>query len=510
MSWPISMSETTSKGQAAHEQKRLHATNVARDGFHNFVPHRLLGIGSSFYVLDLHMSSPILEFHFSADFQEQMLAMMLKDVSFAARVCKFIPEERLYAETYKYLYQRIKERAEKGEPVTYIEVEDHLKTIERRKRKMLRHFVKRIFQLKIESSDFIKDKLTDYAKKNAFIDVFQSAQTFWNSKRYEDAYLCTQAGINELYGISFKDDAIIPIQRFEEERQYLLTEALLSHRRVPTNIEPLDRVLRGGLEKGEFGIILAEPKKGKSIGLTHMGAMAVMMRMGRVAHFVLEGTTEQALLRYLSRLTQIEYHRLEKDDITLAESKKLDMLKTKFADQLDLIPFNQHWNYTVLDIEARLKELCAAGRKPDLVVIDYADLLKGVSKHKEVRHEQTEVYRDLKRLAVMNKYAMWTASQAQRPQKPKGEVEKATLLRARDIAECYEKVRIADLVVTLNQTYEEKLDGILRMHLDIYRSSDMDETVYMLSNYEKMVFYSRKYAHAQKAADLNHPWMKKR
>lgn len=444
-----------------------------------------------------------LEFQFGPEFQVQMLSFMLKDAVFAARVCKHIPAERLYSDSYKYFYNLIRTKLSKGELLTMVEVEDELKKIERTRRKVLHHFATKVFQTKVESTTFLQDKLTEYAKRNHFMEVFVTAQTLYNSKKFDESYACTTQGMNDLFSINFKDDAVIPIESFEELR--LLSSLDAGMARVPTNIDRLDELLRGGLEKGELGIILAEPKKGKSIGLTHMGAAAVMMGTGRVAHFVLEGTTKQAILRYQSRLSGIPYHRLEKDDISAEEQKLLDHISKRYMHRLDLIPFNQHWNYTVQHVESSLKELTNAGKKPDLVVIDYADLLKSAKSYEAHRHEQTEVYRDLKRLAVIGKFAIWTASQATRP---KESPDTVYLLRAKDIAESYEKVRIADLLVTLNQTPDEKSLGILRLHVDIYRSNAADFSIKLLVDFERMIFFSKKYGHAGDLDD--HAWMHKR
>jgi replicative DNA helicase len=438
----------------------------------------------------------VIDFSFGQAFQSEMLALMLKDVGFALKVFRYIPAERLFSDNEKYLFERIKAKLDvSGTTPSYIEIEDHLKTVERHKRKVFQKFVEQTFDRKIPDPDFIKEKLTDYAKRNVFIDVFQTAQTFWNSKETDKAYQYTLEGINDLYGVNFKDDASIPIEKFEEHRQILMQKALLSSRKIPTMISPLDDTLRGGLEKGELGVILALPKKGKSIGLTHMGCAALMMRSGRVAHFVLEGTTDQAMLRYQSRLTQIPYSSLEKDEVSPEESKILDSIDKKYAGKLDLIPFNAHWKYTVLDVESKIKELKRVGRMPDLVIIDYADLLSAVEKYDQHRHEQTEVYRGLKRLAMMYNVAIWTASQAQRPSQKD---EEPYLLRARDIAESYEKVRIADFVMTLNATSKEKDDGIMRLHIDIYRSNEADKTITMFQDYSSMIFYDKLGAHLTK------------
>ena len=436
------------------------------------------------------------EFAFGASFQEELLALMLQDLSVAMKAVKYIPKERLFSEAHQYLFGRIAFRLEKnGTTPTLVEIEDHLKTIEKHKRRMLKHFCQNIFDLKVKSADFIKEKLTDYAKRNAFIDIFQSAQTFYNSKKQEEAYEYVMNGIGDLYGISFQDDAVITIDHFEEIRQNYLHSSSASTRRIPTNIDPLDDILRGGLEKGEFAILLAEPKKGKSIGLIHMGCAALMMRKGRVAHFVLEGTTEQCVLRYQTRLTEILYRDLELDTITNEQRKRLNALAAKYTNRLDLIPMNAHWTYTALDVESKIKELKRVGRAPDLVVVDYGDLLKHHEPTENSRKEQTEVFRALKKIAMIHSVALWTASQAQRPGDA---LDKERILRARDIAECFEKVRIADLVCTLNQTLRERRHGLMRFCVDIYRSADTDKIIRLVQDYERMIFYSKRLGHIER------------
>lgn len=445
------------------------------------------------------------EFAFTDLFQRQMLSLMLKDFTFAAKTVEYIPVDRLYSDAHKYLFEQIKISLDKKELLTKVEIDDRLKTVDRSKRRLLKTFAYEIFDTRVENPDFIKEKLTDYAKKCAFIDVFTTAQTFWNAKEHNKAYEFAMMGMNDLYTVSFEDDAVVPIGKFEDIRQMYVADAMKKSVQIPTAIPTFDKHLRGGLTKGELGILLAEPKKGKSIGLIHMGSACLMANFGRVAHFVLEGTTEQAILRYLSRISGIEYARLEKDEITKEEQQKIDKLMKKYMNRLDLIPMNKHWNYTVHDIESKLKELRAVGRNPDLIVVDYADLLGSGQPGLEKRLDQTEVYRNLKKLAVMGNYAIWTASQAQRPSKEPDEIY---LLRAKDISESYEKVRIADLVATLNQTTSERKNGILRLHLDIYRSNDADETMNLITNYEKMIFFSPLYGEQTK--DDLFDWMLKK
>jgi hypothetical protein len=156
-----------------------------------------------------------------------------------------------------------------------------------------------------------------------------------------------------------------------------------------------------------------------------------------------------------------------------------------------------------MDIEAKIRDLERKGRKPDLIIVDYADLLRHHEKVSEKRHEQTEVYRDLKRLAMMKNVAIWTASQARRPEDGP---EKEFLLRAKDISESYEKVRIADFIATLNQTPAEKEMGVVRFHMDIYRSNDTDRTLKLITDFGKATLYSPIYGMIETVPE----WKKKK
>jgi KaiC/GvpD/RAD55 family RecA-like ATPase len=314
--------------------------------------------------------------------------------------------------------------------------------------------------------------------------------------------------INRLHSISFRDDLSIPIADFEVIRKRYAHDLEKTGALIPTGIEPLDKVLGGGLERGRLGVIMAEAKKGKSICLLHMGATALMTRRGYIAHVVLEGTTEETVMRYQSRLSGIPYKRVVKDDLTAVEVKKLEMISAKYLDRLQLIPFNQHWDYTVLDLESKLQELDRQGKTPDLCVVDYADLLNPRQSDSRRRDlEQRDVYRELKRLAIIRKMPVWTASQAVRPKAGPIRGGTSDVLHGSSIAESYEKVRIADFIGSLNQTPEEKKQGVMRFHCDVYRSSASDKTIRLIVNFNRMILHT---AHFGTISEMHIPdWMRK-
>lgn len=414
---------------------------------------------------------------------------MLKDLSFTDKAVKYIAPEHLYSDAHKWLFQAIREKYLKNGGVPSApEIEVQLQGVERHKRRMFRSFIGKVRKQEIEDPDYVKSKLGEFAKRASFSDLFATGQTFYNAGKTAEAYTFVMESINHIYSITFDDDEIIGIGDFEKMRRRFVNQRVLTTDRIPTGIPPLDQILRGGLSRleGEFGVILAEPKKGKTVALIHMGAICALMKMGRVVHFAAEGATETTTMRYQSRITGIPEERITTDDLSDDEQRLLDRVKVRLKNWLFVVPFNKHWEYTTTDIETKCKELDRRGFTPSLCVIDYADLLQPREKVRDERLNQRSVYRELKRLALMRKMAVWTASQAQRP---KDMPSKEGILRGADISETFEKVRIADFLCSLNQTPREKEMGIMRLHADIYRNSPADKTVRLITDFERMIFH---------------------
>jgi len=426
-----------------------------------------------------------------------MVSLMLKDINFAEKCSRYVESSLLYSDGLQWIFETIKSQVNtEGTVPTDIELEDKLKYVDPSRRKLVASFIEQIQEIEIKSTEFIKKKLTDYARRIKYNEIFRDAQVEYNAGNTGKAYDITNIGMSELYSITFNDDEIVDGGDLEKVRMTYIKQSILSGTRfVPTMIEELDQILGGGLEKGRLGVLLAEPKKGKSVGLVHMGCAAVLMRLFKVAHFVLEGTTEETVMRYESRLSGVPYKKIYHDELLPEEEERIQNIDRLTKGRLEIIPMNKHWEYSTADIEGKIIELKRRGFEPDLVIIDYADLLKGRGSFRagEKRHEQTEVYRDCKKIAMVNKCALWTASQAVRPSDAP---EKEYLLRAKDISESYEKVRIADFVATLNSTVREMNLGILRFHADIYRNSDCNKTIRLITNFSKMIFSSKRYPSA--------------
>ncbi|ENO3913743.1 hypothetical protein ACBF42_005399, partial [Escherichia coli] len=89
-----------------------------------------------------------------------------------------------------------------------------------------------------------------------------------------------------------------------------------------------------------------------------------------------------------------------------------------------------------------LNSMKANGMVPDMVVVDYADLMRASYDLRDDRANIRSIYTDLRALYDKHNVAGITASQTNREG---GASEVATMMHA---ADNIEKVRIADLVIT--------------------------------------------------------------
>ena len=60
------------------------------------------------------------------------------------------------------------------------------------------------------------------------------------------------------------------------------------------------------------------------------------------------------------------------------------------------------------------KLLITKGIRPDLIVIDYADIMRSSRKYDDLRHELKLIYEELRAWATEIKTPIWTASQTKR------------------------------------------------------------------------------------------------
>ena len=97
------------------------------------------------------------------------------------------------------------------------------------------------------------------------------------------------------------------------------------------------------------------------------------------------------------------------------------------------------------------------GFKPNVIVIDYADIMRSTRQYDSLRHELKLIYEELRNLAMEMNIPVWTASQANR------ESANSDIVGLENMSEAYGKAMVADFVVSLSRKAVEKATGHARL-----------------------------------------------
>ena len=105
---------------------------------------------------------------------------------------------------------------------------------------------------------------------------------------------------------------------------------------------------------------------------------------------------------------------------------------------------------SVQTLKNHIEKLRKRGIEPDMILVDYADLLRPTRSSSEKRHELEETYEGLRGLAQTYDMPVWTASQTNR-----GGLN-AEVITMEAISEAFNKCFVADFIFSLSRTVQDK------------------------------------------------------
>lgn len=213
--------------------------------------------------------------------------------------------------------------------------------------------------------------------------------------------------------------------------------------RLPTGIPSLDTAMEGGAEVG-LHVVAGDPKLGKTSFLTQIG-IGGCRRGLTVWHISGEVSRRSMIRRYVSGMTN-----KTKLEIWDDPAKAVKILRSYKQTGGNVILDYQPDGFSVAWIASRLRQLESLGYRVDVLVCDYIDLMQSRREYVEKRHEQEQICKDLRALAVNANLRVWTAKAVNRKAVGKAVVTKA------DLAECFAVAYVADNLFALCATDEER------------------------------------------------------
>lgn len=408
---------------------------------------------------------------FDLEFQVSLIKLLLDDAQFGAAVGAWIKPEFFEDESLAWAWRTAQAHAQKYHALPAVAtLRQYAMHGDPRMQQLHYAMALRIEQSVVRDEEFMRDAVIDFCRRNIFTAAVRQTAREYNAGNIDDAYEHLARATEQIEKATWRTpDATFFCEDLHKRHMKRLCGESQGNT-IATGIHELDHLLGGGLSKGELGTWISYPKAGKSTLLINLGVVAVRSQMRRCAHFVFEGARSQAEDRYEAAFTQECYQELKRG--MTHEAYRLAWEQYQYMKRsLWLQALVEEWDYTVADVTESLRmQKRAHGWEPDVVIIDYGDLLSGRDKpYRSETAKQKAAFRDLKMLATRG-YATWTASQVQRPKE--GAEDKAHWLYARQIADAYEKVRVCDFIGSINQTMAEREAKVIRLFGELYRDNE--------------------------------------
>ena len=173
-----------------------------------------------------------------------------------------------------------------------------------------------------------------------------------------------------------------------------------------------------------------------------------------VVHYTLELSETNVGLRYDSHICDIPSNEVveNKEDV----KKVYESMKGMGRLIIKEYPAN---TCSIFTIRSHIERLQLKGFSPDLIIIDYADIMRSTREYDSLRHELKLIYEELRSYASELQIPVWTASQANR------DASQSDIISAESMSESYGKAMTADVIVTVSRKVAEKASGWGRLYI---------------------------------------------
>jgi hypothetical protein len=377
---------------------------------------------------------------YGTKFQENLVQIILDDRVFCDQISEVLDTNFLELKYLRLFVEKVFDYRKKyGTHPSRDTITTILRTEIEKEPELLQKQVREFFA-RVQSNEFsldgeqhIKDVSLDFCRKQKLkeamiksVGLIQQSSYDEISKIINDAL---KLGTDNNHGYDFILDFA---KRFE----------VTARNPLSTGWELIDGITKGGLGKGELGVVIAPTGAGKSMALVHLGAEA--LKAGKnVVHYSLELQDKVVALRYDSCISGIMLSDVKDQKEMVWESIK--DVKGKL-----IVKEYPTKSATTNTIKNHLEKLKRKDFKIDMVIVDYGDLIRPINAQREKRNELESIYEEMRAIAQIYGCPVWTASQTNRSGL------NAEVITMESISEAFNKCFVADFIFTISRTIKDK------------------------------------------------------
>ena len=376
-------------------------------------------------------------------FQIQLLNQIVVDKDFSSSIMDVIESSYFDNKYFKIILQMIKEYYVKYESTPNFETLDQIVKSEISQEivaKVVLDTLKQVKDAPFEGTVFVQEKALKFCKQQELQKAMDKAQKIITEGDFES--------YDKVEGLVRNALQVGEIDKGQTDIFDNLDTVLEEDYRhpIPMGIAGIDRLLKGGLAKGEIGVILAPTGVGKTTILTKIANTAFNLGYN-VLQVFFEDNPKIIQRKHFTLWTGIEPDNLVKnrDEVMskvteIQETMQNKLILKKLAS--DTMTMNQ--------IKGQVRKMIADGNKIDLIMLDYIDCILPESTSKDEWKAEGSVMRGFEAMCHELDLVGWTATQGNRSS------ISAEVVTTDQMGGSIKKAQVGHVIISVAKTLQQK------------------------------------------------------
>ena len=376
-------------------------------------------------------------------FQLQLLNQIITDKDFAHSIVEVLEVGYFENKYYKIMIQMIKEYYSKYEASPNFETLSQIAKSEISQELARKILLDTIGEIKIapeEGKTFVQEKALKFCKQQELQKVMGKAQKIIDSGEFEN-YDQLEEMVRDALQVGNIDRGTGDV--FEN-----LDDVVSEDYRhpIPMGIPGIDNLLKGGLAKGEIGVILAPTGVGKTTVTSKIANHAFNMGFN-VLQIFFEDNPKIIQRKHFTMWTGIAPDKLGEHKEEVLE--KVRVIKETMPNKLLLTKLPSD-TLTMSQIKNQIRKLIADGINIDVVILDYIDC---VTPEKALENEwksEGSVMRAFEAMCHELNIAGWTATQGNRSS------ISSEVVTTDQMGGSIKKAQVGHVIITIAKSLQQK------------------------------------------------------
>lgn len=341
--------------------------------------------------------------------------------------------------------------------------------------------MREIHSADISDREFVLDQVSAFSRERAVEEAILDAVEHLKRRDYAkiEAQMraALEVGVQDDEGEYDYFDRI----RARTERRVGLATGTIKYDGISTGYADLDKYLHHrGWGRKELSVIMGAAKAGKSMSLGEFGKNASLLGFN-VLYVTLEVSADIISDRIDANISDTAMRALL--DTPHDVQRKVEAAQKK-AGVFKLVEYPSG-TMKASQLRRIIERFRNRGTIFDLVIVDYADIMAPEYRTGDLREDTRQIYIDLRAIASRYNVALLTATQTNR------EGAKAAVAKMTDVAEDFNKIRTADIVISINATDAEKAAGEARLFFAASRNSEGEFSIMIKQDRSRMKFITK-------------------